>query len=52
MLTEGEKGRGINWEIGTKIYKKQVTNKDLLYITRKSAQYFVMAYKGKESQRE
>ena len=22
MLTEGEKGRGINWEIGTKIYKK------------------------------
>ena len=31
---------------------KEITNKDLLYITENSAQYSVMAYMGKESKKE
>ena len=43
---------GIHWEIGIDIhnprYIKWITNKDLLYSTGNSTQYFVMAYMGKE----
>ena len=56
MVTRGEKGRGINWEIGidiyTLLYIKQITNKDLLYSTGNSTKYSVMTYMGKESKRE
>ena len=49
-------GEGINWEIGidiyTLLYIKQITNKDLLYSTGNSTQYSVMAYMGKESEKE
>ena len=31
----------------TQLYTKQITEKDLLYSTGNSAQYFVMAYVGK-----
>ena len=41
---------GIN--INTLLYIKQITNKDLLYSTGKSTQYFVITYKGKESEEE
>ena len=45
--------KGINWEIGidiyTRLYIKQITNKNLLYSTGNSTQYSVMAYMGKES---
>ena len=48
----GHEGKGkMNWEIGigihTTIYKRD--NKDLLYSTRKSTQYFVITYMRKES---
>ena len=33
------------------LYIKQITNKDLLYSTRDYTQYFVILYKGKESER-
>ena len=46
----------INEEFGvdtyTLLYIKQITNKDLLYSTGNSTQYFVIAYKGKESEKE
>ena len=49
----GDKGEGINWEIGIDIYTllfiKQITNKDLLYSAGNSTQYSVMAYMEKES---
>ena len=49
-------GGGINWEIGIDIYAllyiKQITNKDLLYSTGNSTQYFVMTYMGKESKKQ
>ena len=54
--TRGERGRGINWEIGidiyTLLYTKQITNKDLLYSIGNSTQYPVMTYMGKESKKE
>ena len=41
----------INWEVGVDIYMllyiKYIINKDLLYSTRDSAQYSVMAFMGK-----
>ena len=47
---------GINWVIGIDRYTlqciKQITNKDLLYSTENSIQYSVMAYMGKESEKE
>ena len=53
---KGERGGGINWEIRIDIYTllniKQITNKDLLYSTGNSTQYFVMTYMGKESKKE
>ena len=44
MVTREEgQGVGIDWEFGidtyTLLYLKQITNKDLLYSTRDSAQY-------------
>ena len=46
----------MNWEFGIDIYTllciKQVANKDLLYSTGNSTQYFVMAYMGKESKKK
>ena len=46
----------INWEVGIGIYtlpyKKSISNKDLLYSTGKSTRYPVIAYKGKESEKE
>ena len=50
------KGVGINWEFGINIYTlayiKQITNKDLPYSTGNYTQYFVITYKGKESEKE
>ena len=54
----GEKGmgRGINQEVGINIYiflyVKQITNEDLLYSTRNYTQYFVITYKGRESEED
>ena len=40
MITKGERGKGINWEVGIDIYIllyiKQVAKKDLLYSTGNS----------------
>ena len=48
-------GWGRNWKIGidiyTLLYIKQITTKDLLYITGNSTQYSVMAYMGKKSKK-
>ena len=56
MVTKGEDGGGIIWEIGidiyTLLYIKQIINKDLPYSLRNSAQYSVMTYMGKESKKE
>ena len=50
---------GVNWEIGVDIYLlyillciKSITNKNLLYGTGNSIQYSVMAYIGRESEKE
>ena len=52
-LPEG-KGGGMNQEFGINLYKllyiKQITRKDLLYSTRNYTQYFIITYKGKESE--
>ena len=52
QLPRGNGGK-ISWklriDIYTLLYIKQITNKDLLYSTGNSAQYFIMAYMGKES---
>ena len=51
----GNVGGRMNWEIGIDIYtiyKKQITNKNLLYSTGNSTQYSVMTYMGKESKKE
>ena len=61
MDTKGGKRRGVamvgrgsggmNWEIGIDLYTlmciKLMTNKNLLYSTGNSSQYFVMTYVGK-----
>ena len=56
MVTSGEMGGGIKWEIGmdiyTLLYIKYITNKDLLYSTGNSTQYSVMDYMEKESRKE
>ena len=55
-LPKGKGGRRENQEVETNIstllyikYKTQITNKDLLYSTGNSTQYFVINYTGKES---
>ena len=52
----GKSGGGINWEIGTDIYTllyiKQITNKDQLYSTGNSTQYFIITYMEKECVKE
>ena len=35
----------------TRLYTKQITNNDLVYVTRDYTQYFVITYKGKESEK-
>ena len=49
-------GKVINREIGINIYTllyiKLINNKDLLYSTGDYTQYFVITYKGKESEKE
>ena len=49
-------GGRINQEVGINIYTllyiKQVVNKDLLNSTENSAQYSVITYMGKESEKE
>ena len=56
MVTRGERGGGIHWEIGIDIYSqpyiKWITNKDLLYSTGNCTQYSVMIYMRKESKKE
>ena len=53
---KGKRGGGINQEFGVNVYTllyiKQITNKDLLYSTGNYTQYFVITYKGKESDKE
>ena len=53
---QGIWGARIIWEIGTYIYtllyRKLITNEDLLYSAGNSTQYSVMTYKGKESKNE
>ena len=54
---EGSGGQGeINQEFGKNIYTllyiKQITNMDILYSTGNSTQYFVITYKGNESEKE
>ena len=50
------KGEGINQEVGinryTLLYIKQITNKDLLYRSGNYPQYFIITYKGKESEKQ
>ena len=52
----GKGQEGINQKFGSNIctllYIKQIINKDLLYSTGNSTQYFVITYKGKESEKE
>ena len=52
---KGGVGRGINHKFGINIYTllyiKQITNKDLLHSTG-NYKYFVITYKGKESEKE
>ena len=49
------KWEGINEEVGintyTLLYIKQIPNKDLLYSTGNYTQYFIIIYKGKESEK-
>ena len=56
MDTEGERGGGMNWEIGIDRYKllciKEITNENLLYSTGNSTQYSVMSCIGIESKKE
>ena len=54
MVTNREEGEGINWETEIDIYTllKQITNKNLLFITGNSTQYCVMIYMGTESKKE
>ena len=49
---EGEGIKKIGIDTYTLLCLKQITNKDLLYSTGNSTQYFAMAYMGKESKKE
>ena len=52
----GGDGGLLNWAIGidmyTLLYIKQITKKNLVYSRGNSTQYSVMAYMGKESEKE
>ena len=51
MVTKGEMQWGKRGKLGIwATYKTD--NKDLLYSTRKSTQYFVITYMGKRSEKE
>ena len=50
VLIADERKVGLN--IYTLLYIKYITNKDLLYSTGNYTQYFVITYKGKESEKE
>ena len=54
MVTNREEGGGINWETAIDIYTllKQMSNKNLLFITGNSTQYCVMIYMGTKSKKE
>ena len=56
LCSKGKGRGGINGEFGINIYmlphRKQKTNKDLLHSSGNYTQYFVIAYKGKESGKE
>ena len=57
MLPKGKCGAGgINQGVGidmyTLLYIKQIGNKDLLYGTGESMQYYVITYTGKDSEKE
>ena len=56
MIIKGERGEGINLKFGinmyTLLYIKQINNKDLLYGPGDYIQYLVIAYDGKESEKE
>ena len=53
MVARGKDGRGIVRDFGkamdTLLYLKWITNKDLLYSTGNSTQYYVAAWVGRES---
>ena len=53
MVARGKDGRGIVRDFGkamdTLLYLKWITNKDLLYSTGNSTQYYVTAWVGRES---
>ena len=45
----------MDWEFGVRRYKLlhiERMDKDLLYSTRNYTQYFIITYKGKESEKE
>ena len=52
----GKRGGDINWESGinryTRLYIKQINNKDLPYSTGNYIQYLIITYNGKESEKE
>ena len=48
----GVRGQDFGINIYTLLYIKQTTNKDLLYSTGNYTEYFVITYKGKESEKE
>ena len=52
----GKRGGGIYKEVGidiyTRLYIKYINSKVLLCITGNYTQYFVITYKGKESEKE
>ena len=58
MVTKGEGcgGWGMDWEIRIGIctlrYMEGLANRDLLYSTENSTQYYVIIYVGKEPERE
>ena len=55
-VTKGETEKGINQKFGINryilLYIKQIFNKDLLYSTGNSVQYFIIISKEKESEKE
>ena len=57
MVTKGERlGARMGWEVGISIYTllhtKSISSKDLLHSSRKPIQYSVIAYMGKEPEKE
>ena len=56
QLPKGKAGGGTNQAFGINIYTllyiKQITNKDLPYCAENYIRYFVITYKGKESEKD